>query len=224
MPNHYVAVPDGVRWAQRNIPHYAQWLRFRSFWFAADGLFENLRIDPQWPHQDRSISARNDSVREVWLKNYQSKLADRPDLLDKLVPDYPVFGKRIVMDIDWLKTLCRDNVSVETAGIERVEGSSVLLADGQRIDVDVIICATGFETRDMVGDMAIVGRDGRNIMSCPYRLVDYWWMTRAPGRRTIRWTGRTPNSGRSPATPRRKPCDRPARLTVGRGTPDRTLP
>ena len=173
-------MPDGVRWAQRNIPHYAQWLRFRSFWFAADGLFENLRIDPQWPHQDRSISARNDSVREVWLKNYQSKLADRPDLLDKLVPEYPVFGKRIVMDIDWLKTLCRDNVSVETAGIERVEGSSVLLADGQRIDVDVIIRATGFETRDMVGDMAIVGRDGRNIMSCPYRLVDYWWMTRAP--------------------------------------------
>ena len=180
MPNHYVAVPDGVRWAQRNIPHYAQWLRFRSFWFAADGLFENLRIDPQWPHQDRSISARNDSVREVCLKNYQSKLADRPDLLDKLVPDYPVFGKRIVMDIDWLKTLCRDNVSVETDGIERVERSSVLLADGQRIDVDVIIRATGFETRDMVGDMAIVGRDGRNIMSCPYRLVDYWWMTRAP--------------------------------------------
>jgi 4-hydroxyacetophenone monooxygenase len=21
---------------------------------------------------------------------------------------------------------------------------------------------------------------GRNIMSCPYRLVDYWWMTRSP--------------------------------------------
>jgi 4-hydroxyacetophenone monooxygenase len=29
--------------------------------------------------------------------------------------------------------------------------------------VDVIICATGFETRDMVGDMEIVGRGGRNL-------------------------------------------------------------
>jgi 4-hydroxyacetophenone monooxygenase len=163
MPNHYIEVPESVCWAQRNIPHYAQWLRFRSFWFAADGLFENIRIDPEWPHQDRSISALNDGIREYCLQNYRSKLANRPDLLEKLVPDYPVFGKRIVMDIGWLQTLCRDNVSVETAGINRIEGSTIVLANGQRIDVDVIVCATGFETRDMVGDMEIIGRDGRNL-------------------------------------------------------------
>jgi len=163
MPNHYIEVPEGVRWAQRNIPHYAQWLRFRSFWFAADGLFENIRIDPDWPHQERSISALNDGVREYCLQNYRTKLADRPDLMEKLVPDYPVFGKRIVMDIGWLDTLCRDNVSLETAGIDRIEGSTLVLADGQRIDVDAIVCATGFETRDMVGDMEVVGRDGRNL-------------------------------------------------------------
>jgi 4-hydroxyacetophenone monooxygenase len=163
MPNHYIEVPESVRWAQRNIPHYAQWLRFRSFWFAADGLFENIRIDPEWPHQDRSISALNDGVREYCLQNYRAKLAHRPDLMEKLVPDYPVFGKRIVMDIDWLQALCRDNVSLETAGIERVDGSTIVLADGRRIDVDVIVCATGFETRDMVGDLTIVGRGGRNL-------------------------------------------------------------
>ena len=61
--------------------------------------------------------------------NYRAKLADRPDLLEKLLPDYPVFGKRIVMDIDWLQTLCRDNVSLETTGVERVEAVDVAQLD-----------------------------------------------------------------------------------------------
>ncbi|MCB1853620.1 MAG: NAD(P)/FAD-dependent oxidoreductase [Halieaceae bacterium] len=163
MPNHYVAVPEIVRWAQHNIPHYIAWFRFRAFWFAADGLFENIRVDPNWPHQERSISALNDAVREYCLQNYHAKLAERPDLLEKLVPDYPVFGKRIVMDIGWLDTLCRDNVSLECGGVDHVEGDTVVMADGRRIEADVIICATGFDTSNMVGSLEVIGRNGRNL-------------------------------------------------------------
>ena len=163
MPNHHIEVPEAVRWAQRHIPHYAQWLRFRAFWFAADGLFENIRIDPDWPHPERSISALNDAVRDYCLQNYQAKLANRPDLLQKLLPDYPVFGKRIVMDINWLENLCRDNVSLETTQIDRIENNAIVLSDGRRIEVDVIVCATGFDTANMVGTMEVIGRDGRNL-------------------------------------------------------------
>ncbi|MCP5165360.1 MAG: NAD(P)/FAD-dependent oxidoreductase [Pseudomonadales bacterium] len=163
MPNHYVEVPEVVRWAQRNIPHYAAWFRFRAFWFAADGLFENIRIDPDWPHQERSISALNDAVREYCLQNYRTKLADRPDLMERLVPDYPVFGKRIVMDIGWLDTLCRDNVNLECGNIDHVEADAVVMADGRRIEADAIVCATGFDTSNMVGSLEVIGRDGRNL-------------------------------------------------------------
>lgn len=163
MPNHYIPVPESARWAQRHIPHYAQWFRFRSYWFAADGLFENIKVDWDWPHQDRSVSAANDMVREYCLQNYREKLSDRPDLMEKLIPDYPVFGKRIVMDINWLNTLKRDNVSLETAGIDHVTEDAIVLKDGQRIEVDVIICATGFDTANMVGLMDVIGRDGRNL-------------------------------------------------------------
>lgn len=163
MPNYYIEVPEAVRWAQRNIPHYAQWLRFRAYWFAADGLFENIRIDPDWAQPERSISALNDGVREYCLQNYQAKLANRPDLLEKLVPDYPVFGKRIVMDINWLENLCRDNVSLEDTGIDHVEKDAIVLVDGRRIEVDIIVCATGFDTANMVGTMEVIGRNGRNL-------------------------------------------------------------
>jgi 4-hydroxyacetophenone monooxygenase len=79
------------------------------------------------------------------------------------VPDYPVFGKRICMDIHWLDTLCRDNVRLEDNTLDHIEENAVVLKDGSRIDVDVILCATGFDIADMTGGLRIIGRDGRNL-------------------------------------------------------------
>lgn len=163
MPNHYVEVPEDIRWAQAHIPFYAEWFRFRAYWFAADGLYANIEIDPSWPHQDRSISEYNDLVRQYCLQNYQTKLADRPDLMEKLIPDYPVFGKRICMDINWLNTLCRDNVTLEDNNLDRISERGMVLKDGTEVEVDVIICATGFDVADMTGGLPIIGRDGVNL-------------------------------------------------------------
>ncbi|TXS91173.1 flavin-containing monooxygenase [Parahaliea aestuarii] len=164
MPNHLQAVPEAVRWAQQHIPGYKEWFRFRAYWFAADGLYENIRIDPNWECEDgASVSAYNEGVRQYCLQNYHAKLKDRPDLLEKLVPDYPVFGKRICMDINWLDTLCRDNVRLEDNTLDHVEEKAIVLKDGSRIEVDVILCATGFDISDMTGGLQIIGRDGRNL-------------------------------------------------------------
>lgn len=163
LPNVRVPVTDGVKWALQHIPHYAPWFRFRAYWFAADGLFANVQIDPDWPHQDRSVSAHNDGIREYCLGNLQSQLADRPDLLEKMIPDYPVFSKRIVMDIGWVAMMRRENVSLETAGIERITEDAIVTRDGNTIPVDIIVFATGFDVARMIGSLQIVGRDGRNL-------------------------------------------------------------
>lgn len=162
LPYQRTPVPDGVRWALRHIPHYAEWFRFRTYWFTSDGLYADSQIDPNWP-QDVSVSARNEAVRQYCLGNLQAKLADRPDLIEKLTPDYPIFGKRIVMDVEWLNTLRRDNVTLENSPIERVTADSILMKDGGTVPVDVIICATGFEIAKMIGKMTIIGRGGRNL-------------------------------------------------------------
>ncbi|MFO7551992.1 MAG: NAD(P)/FAD-dependent oxidoreductase [Haliea sp.] len=164
MPNHTIEVPEAVRWAQRHIPHYAEWFRFRAYWFAADGLYENIKLDPEWQCDDgTSVSAYNEGVRQYCLQNYQAKLQNRPDLLEKLVPDYPVFGKRICMDIDWLDTLCRDNVSLEDNTLDHIVEDGMVLKDGSKIEVDIILCATGFDISDMTGGLQVIGRGGRNL-------------------------------------------------------------
>ncbi len=59
--------------------------------------------------------------------------------------------------------LRRDNVSLETTGIARVEPEGVRLADGRLIAVDAIVFATGFQAGRMLWPMDIRGRGGRSI-------------------------------------------------------------
>lgn len=155
------AVSEGVKFALRHIPHYKEWFRFRVFWFCGDGLFANVVKDPSWPHQDRSVSARNDALREYALHHLRTSLAGRPDLFDKLLPDHPIFSKRILQDEGWLDCLKRDNVTLEAQAIDHIEEDAVVMADGTRHHADVLALATGFNVSRMLGSLKVVGRDGR---------------------------------------------------------------
>jgi len=122
-------------------------------------------MEADWPNKDVSISAQNDAVRNYALHYIKTKLADRPDLIEKIVPDYPIFGKRIVLDADggWLDTLVKPNVTLETRGIDHIESDAVVLKDGTRVEVDVLALATGFDIAKVAGNLDIVGKDGHRI-------------------------------------------------------------
>lgn len=164
-PDINTPVNDNVRIALRNIPHYKEWFRFRVYWFTGDGLYGNVKMEPDWPNQHVSISPQNDAVRSYALQYIQHKLAARPDLMAKMTPDYPIFGKRIVLDADggWLDTLVKPNVTLEDRGIDHIEPDAVVLRDGTRIEADVLALATGFEVSKVVGDLEFVGAGGRRI-------------------------------------------------------------
>lgn len=162
-PAYAAKVSEETKWALQHIPFFAEWFRFRAYWFGSDGLYPNVKIDPEWPHQDRSISARNDMIRNYCLSHMNQVLDGRPDLIEKLTPDFPVFSKRIVLDGGWLAMMRRDNVSLEAEAIECVTEDSIMLRDGRKVPTDIIVCATGFDIAKMTGGMTIVGRDGRDL-------------------------------------------------------------
>ncbi|MGE7416051.1 NAD(P)-binding domain-containing protein [Methylobacterium tarhaniae] len=162
-PNIHREVSPDKTWALDAIPFYAAWYRFQLFWGFADGLFQALRIDPAWHGAPGSISALNEHYRTRMLRYIERELEGRPDLLAKAVPDYPPFGKRVLADPGWFSMLRRDNVSLETAGIARVEPEGIRLADGRLIAVDAIVFATGFQAGRMLWPMDIRGRGGRSI-------------------------------------------------------------
>ncbi|MCF2533583.1 flavin-containing monooxygenase [Yinghuangia soli] len=161
-----LTVPDGALWAMRHVPYYGEWFRFFTYWFASDGNFVRVVIDPDWTTPG-SVSEPSEKMRQ-WLLDYaQEELADRPDLLARVIPAYPPFGKRILRDSNWYRMLRRDHVDLVTSPIERVVPGGVVTADGKETAADVLILATGYKVLPMLDGIEITGRSG-------VALTDVW--------------------------------------------------
>ena len=164
VPNYHEAVPEGLQWLFRHVPHYAQWYRFWLFWTSAEGLLPSARVDADWDGDPNSIGKANDEVRALFTGYLQGEFADRPDLLAKVVPHYAPASKRIVLDNGiWARTLKRDNVQLITEHVDAITPRGVKTADGQEHEVDVIIFGTGFQASKFLTPMKVVGRTGRDL-------------------------------------------------------------
>ncbi|HEY8516428.1 MAG TPA: NAD(P)/FAD-dependent oxidoreductase [Candidatus Binatia bacterium] len=102
------------------------------------------------------------ATRKVALKNIEDNIRD-PELRKKLVPDYPIGGKRILVSDDYYPTLNRQNVELVTSGIDHVEEDGVVTVDGRKHPLDVLILATGFLSTDFLAPMQIEGLKGRSL-------------------------------------------------------------
>ena len=160
-PNYHEKVGPGVQWALRHLPFYGRWYRFLLFWPGCDGGLAAARVDPEWPHQDRAVSATNDITRELFTAWISEQVGDDPELLAKVIPDYPATGKRTLQDNgSWLRALKRPNVELVREGIDHIDAQGVVTASGARYDVDIIVYATGFQANRFLWPMDVVGRDG----------------------------------------------------------------
>ena len=153
-------VKPQTMWLFENVPYYFDWYRFGLFWRFGDGLLPTLRRDETWPHLQRSMNSRNDKHRVQLTEYLLTQLEGRTDLVDKTLPDYPPYGKRILVDNDWYKTLTRDNVELVASGVDRIDDNQVVALDGSSRQFDVIILATGFEAGKMLASVAVTGRNG----------------------------------------------------------------
>jgi 4-hydroxyacetophenone monooxygenase len=165
--NYHRAVTAEVQWVLANVPFYSRWYRFQLFWAFGDALYEHLRIDPTWPTPDISLNKKNHEFRSFALSHIEKEMGDDPEMMKKVVPNYPIFGKRLLMDNRWYKTLRRPNVSLVTTAIRSIDRNGIVTEDGAHHDVDIIIYATGFQAQKMLVPMEINGVGGE-------RLHDRW--------------------------------------------------
>ena len=154
-------VEEGTKWCMKHLPFYSRWYRFLLFWPACDGLLPSLKIDSNWPHQDRSINEMNDMVREVFTDWMKQQVGDDEALLAKVVPDYVPLAKRTLQDNgSWLTALKKDNVELNNLGIREITEQGVIDNNGELFEADIIVFATGFHANKFLWPMEIVGRKG----------------------------------------------------------------
>jgi 4-hydroxyacetophenone monooxygenase len=143
------------------IPMYREWNRFSEGWRFGDGTTPFVLVDPEWT-DPRSINEHNERLRRYLEAYIHEKVGHRPDLLSRVVPDYPPFTKRMLIDNGWFDALLRDNVHLRTTGIEGIDPEGIRTADGLD-DVDVIVYATGFQADRFLSGTRVTGRGGADV-------------------------------------------------------------
>jgi 4-hydroxyacetophenone monooxygenase len=162
-PEYHDGVPHGLRWLYAHVPSYSEWNRFWIFWKMGDASLPNVRVDPQWS-QVGSVSAANDFMRAMLTAYLEAEFADRPDLVPKVVPTYPVGAKRILRDNGvWARALKRDNVELVGEPIREITRDGIVTRDGHEFAVDVIVYGTGFEASKFLMPMTVTGRGGVDL-------------------------------------------------------------
>ncbi|GKQ52812.1 NAD(P)/FAD-dependent oxidoreductase [Bradyrhizobium sp. Ce-3] len=156
-------ITEGAQWLLAHLPFYVQWYRFNMFWRYGDGLLPFLRKDPAWPYPERAVNKGNDRHRQELADFILTELKDRPDLIEKCMPTYPPYGKRILLDNNWFKTLTKSNVELVTDKIDHFAVDGIVTADGRSRPHDVIVISTGFKVSEMAARLNITGRDGKTL-------------------------------------------------------------
>jgi len=164
-PMYHAKVPPGDRWAQRHLPFYARWFRFMMTFPGIAAGTEPYRQDPDYDDPtSTSINAANAQRRDILLEWMRSVLVDRPDLIEKCMPDYPAMGKRVLQDnASWLRCLTKPNVELVRTKIERIVPEGVVTVDGTLRPADIICYATGFRHNEFLAPMEVIGRNGVSL-------------------------------------------------------------
>ncbi|TDB95486.1 NAD(P)/FAD-dependent oxidoreductase [Actinomadura sp. 7K534] len=161
--DYFGQVRPTVHFLMTHVPYYRAWYRWRLGWIFNDKAHASLKIDPEWPHPERSLNAVNDRHREHFTNYLREQLAGRPDLQAKALPNYPPFGKRMLLDNGWYAAIRRDNVSLEATHAAALTPSGVQSASGGEHPADVVVLATGFEALKLVQTVEIRGRSGQTL-------------------------------------------------------------
>ena len=157
-------VPDEIRLLLNEVPLYQSWYRVRLGWTFNDRIHSALQKDPDWEHPERSLNATNDGHRAFFTKYVEEQLGDKADeLLEKVLPTYPPFGKRMLMDNGWYKMLRNDKVEVVTDHVAKMESDRLITEDGSEYEADVVVYATGFDVLRFLTSFDVIGRSGRSL-------------------------------------------------------------
>ena len=104
-------------------------------------------------------SAMNLEGIEEFTKLMKGRLAKKPQIAEHLIPNFSPGCKRLTPGPGYLESLTENNVEVIPIPIDQINATGIRTSDGKQRDVDMIVCATGFDTSNL-HQFPIFGRDG----------------------------------------------------------------
>ncbi|KAI9011808.1 4-hydroxyacetophenone monooxygenase [Hyaloraphidium curvatum] len=170
-PAYHMDISDGQKYLYAHVPSYSSWHRFWQFLNISDGLLPGVAVDEGWNDPTgRSCGELNKIVGDaVWGMMEAFVKEKRPDLVDKIRPNYPIGTKRVVLETRaWLGCLMRENVElVDGHTIEEITEKGLLVRDPQgkvtEYEGDAILYGTGFYASRFLYPMRFKGIGGKDL-------------------------------------------------------------
>ena len=90
-------------------------------------------------------SKQQDDIKQFAHDQMATKLDNDPELCAKLIPEFEVGCRRVTPGAGYLESFTQDNVKLTMTHIDYIDERGIKTRDGQYYELDVIICATGFD-------------------------------------------------------------------------------
>lgn len=100
---------------------------------------------------------------ELMARRHLANQVSDPVLREKLTPKYTIGCKRVLFSNNYYPALSQPNVEVVAAGVKEVKANSVVAANGEEHEVDIIICGTGFDVQDPLGPLKVFDGEGKEL-------------------------------------------------------------
>ncbi|KAF4770228.1 hypothetical protein N7455_006142 [Penicillium solitum] len=146
----------------------------------------------------------NEELREKWTALMLQRIAGKPELADKVIPDFPPACRRPTPGPGYLEALSKENVNYIQTRIKRFTEKGIVTEDGVEREVDITICATGANV-DHAPPFSIIA-DGVDLKKAwkqdgkfgfPYSYLGF----ATPGFPNLLWIGGPYASGHSGTVP-----------------------
>jgi len=144
-PQAHARVDDLEKWAMEHIPFVVNWKRLQSLESQMGDMRGMVLKDEEYARQTGSFGPINDGMRMMAESYLKSHFPDDPEMVKLLTPDFPVFAKRPILDCGFYDTLKKPNVNIVRGALAAADETAVILADGTRIECDVLLLATGYQ-------------------------------------------------------------------------------
>jgi cyclohexanone monooxygenase len=121
-----------------------------------------------WLRSESNISViengsdKTQEFKGIALGVLESTVGDE-ELRRRLTPDHPFGCKRLVFATDYLEALTQPHVEVVSSPARYLRSRSLVTEDGSELDVDVVVCATGYAAADYLGEIDVVGEGGVSL-------------------------------------------------------------
>lgn len=161
LPKPDLPVSERMKKALRYIPGLQRLLRL-AMWLVTDMVVVNVLKDY------KRFSWLAEKAERSCTEHIRSQVDD-PEIQEKLIPDYTFGCKRPSFSNTFYPVFNRENCELVTDSIERITPDGIVTSDGEKREIDTLICATGFEVfeKKAVPTFPIYGADGVEI-------TDFW--------------------------------------------------